>query len=144
MDWTKIPLAVALTLGLSSSAYAFEIVEKRDTRVLPTIGHAVEVTTYTLRTREGETLASIARGLTRKKLMGERVINIPDEIVHESSFPDDFPDYDLSYEKQTTLRGVYAQLEHWNPQVKDPLNIPAGMMLTYKVVKSTPVFNNIW
>lgn len=138
MDWKNIPAAVALTLGLSNSASAFDIVEKRENMVLPTQGYVTQVTTYTLRTQEGDTLASIARQLTKEKLVGERVINISDGIQCVEPREEH-----LCFQKYKELRGVYAQLEHWNPDVTHPSQIPVGTMIKYKAVQFGIGYNNI-
>lgn|SRR3989338_8847471 len=138
MDLKHLPLAVALTLGLHSSASAFDIVERRQDMVLPTQGYVTEIVTYTIRTEEGDTLASIARRLAKEKLVGGRVINISDGIQCL-----DPREERLCFQKYRELRGVYAQLEHWNPHVLNPSEIPAGTMVTYKAVKSAGSYNNI-
>lgn len=138
MDWKHLPVAVALTLGLPSSASAFYIVERRQNLVLPTQGYVTEVTIYTIRTQEGDTLASIARQLTKEKLVGARVINVSDGIQCLE------PEADrLCFQKYKELRGVYAQLEHWNPHVTNLSQIPVGTMITYKAVRSGGPHNNI-
>lgn len=138
MNWRYLPAAVALTLGLSSSASAFDIVERRQNLVLPTQGYVTEITTYTLRTEEGDTLASIARRLAKEKLVGGRVINVSDGI--ECLEP---REERLCFQKYKELRGVYAQLEHWNPHVTNPFQIPVGTVVTYKAVRSGGPHNNI-
>lgn len=138
MNWRHLPTAVALTLGLSSSASAFDIVERRQNMVLPTQGYVTEITTYTLRTQEGDTLTSIARQLTKENLVGERVIQVSDGIQCLE------PEADrLCCQKYKVLRGVYAQLEHWNPQVTTLSHIPAGTMIRYKAMRSGGPHNNI-
>ncbi|MDO8656185.1 MAG: hypothetical protein Q7K45_03025 [Nanoarchaeota archaeon] len=138
MNLKHLPLAVALTLGLHSSASAFDIVEKRQNMVLPTQGYVTEVVTYTIRTEEGDTLASIARRLAKEKLVGERVINVSDGIQCLEPVEER-----LCFQKYKELRGVYAQLEHFNPQVENPSHIPVGTMIQYKAVQFGIGYNNI-
>ncbi len=139
MNWKYLPAAVALSLGLSSSASAFDVVERRQNMIFPTQGYLTEVTTYTLRTEEGDTLASIARRLVRERLVGQRVLTVYDGVECREE-----PGWDrICFDRSKELQGVYAQLQHWNPHVTTPSQIPVGTMITYKAAKSTPVFTNI-